>query len=213
MYNEEIKLYKCRVYLFCNYELLGINSVQIGKECGVCGFTIRKWLRNFNIRIKTKSEITSGKKNSMYGRIGEKSPTYGKHWSWSEESKEKISGKNNPNYGRTGEKHPMFGKTGKNHPNWKGDDVKNLSVNQIHIRVRKVKPKPADGKCKLCHKIADKKGRTKLELYNITKYHHLSLNPDDYQYAHKSCHKGYDNKSRKERKLRRFKENGRNSKM
>ena len=79
---------------------------------------------------------------------------------------------------------------GKNNPNWK-DDVKNLSVCQIHVRIEKVKPKPVDGKCAYCHKVEDKKGIIELELSNI-KNHNYTLNPDDYQWAHHSCQIIYD---------------------
>lgn len=82
-------------------------------------------------------------------------------------------------------------KKGKKNPKWKGDDVKNLSVRAIHTRIKKIKPKPENGKCEICHQIADEKGRTKLALSNIKK-HHYTLNPDDYQWAHHSCHSIYD---------------------
>lgn len=80
---------------------------------------------------------------------------------------------------------------GKNNPNWKGDDVKNLSVRAIHIRIVKVKPKPTDGKCDICHKVKDKYSHTKLQLSNI-KNHQYTLKPDDYQWIHISCHRKYD---------------------
>ncbi len=43
------KLYKCRGYLFCMYELLEISSKQIARECGASNSTIKLWLRRFNI--------------------------------------------------------------------------------------------------------------------------------------------------------------------
>ena len=95
-----------------------------------------------------------------------------------------------------GEKAPLFGKIGKNHPKWKGNNIKNIIC--IHNRVRNHKPLPKDGKCIICNQIADKKGRTKLILSN--KEHHYTLNPDDYQWVHMSCHSRYDIKKREEKK-------------
>ena len=159
---DKIKQYRCRGYLFCMYELLELSSIQIGKECDTNGNTILRWLRKFNIRVRTKSEAQTGDKAPMYGR--------------------------------TGVNAPMYGKTGNKHPTWKGNDVKNLTIAAIHKRLRKTKPKPTDGKCEICNKVKDKYGKTRLELSNI-KDHQYTLNPDDYQYAHRSCHNKYDAKT------------------
>ncbi len=78
-------------------------------------------------------------------------------------------------------------RTGENASNWKGDDVKNVTA--IHRRILKLKPK--NDRCDICNKVADKKGKTKLELSNI-KNHRYTLNPDDYQWVHISCHRKYD---------------------
>ena len=61
--SKNIKLYHCPAYLFCNYELLEKNSNQIAKECNIIGNTILKWLRKFNIRIRTMSESKTGNKH------------------------------------------------------------------------------------------------------------------------------------------------------
>ena len=129
----------------------------------------KKGYKQTEAHKKKSSESKTGKNNPMYGKFGEKHPSYGKHWS--EESKDKIKGKNNPK--------------------WKGNNVKNISVGQIHRRIEKIKHKPIDKKCKICHEIADKKGITKLILSNIKK-HQYTLNPEEYQYIHESCHKRYD---------------------
>lgn len=42
----------------------------------------------------------SEENNPMYGKKGKDSPTYGKTWGWSEESRRKFSGENNPMYGK-----------------------------------------------------------------------------------------------------------------
>ena len=68
---------------------------------------------------------------------------------------------------------------GEKAPKWKGNDVKNLSYNAIHKRIEKIKPKPKDGKCEICHEVIDKYGYTKLCLSNI-KDQNYTLNPDDY---------------------------------
>ena len=163
--NQKIKLYQCRGYLFCNYELLELSIPIIAKECDAVQSTIWRWLRKFNIRIRTISEATKGKNNPNYGKTGEKHQIYGKHWTWSEKSKDKIRGKNNPT--------------------WKGDNIKNINKEAIHKRIKKIKPKPEI--CDICHQITDKKSITKLELSNI-KNHQYTLNPEDYQWVHKSCH-------------------------
>lgn len=46
-------------------------------------------------------------KNSMFGKFGKKHPTFGKHWKWTEESKETLR-KNHADI------------SGEKHPNWKG---------------------------------------------------------------------------------------------
>ena len=195
--SNETKLYQCRCYLFCMYELLDKNSNQIAKECRVGATTILRWLRKFNIRIKTNIEIRIGEKNGMYGirRYGEKAPFYGKHHS--DKYKNQLSDK-------------MKGRKGGMTPSWKGDDIKNLSYNSIHRRVRTNKPLSVDGKCRICYKVVDKKGIIKLELSNITEDHRLSLNPDDYQDVHHSCHLSYDAKRRKERKSKKLKKSKEN---
>lgn len=96
---------------------------------------IPKYISGHNSRIenpmdnpvtrKKISEALSGEGNPMYGKTGEKHPTFGKHLS--EEHKEKISiantGRNLPEEHRkriseamSGEKHPMYGKKGKDNP-------------------------------------------------------------------------------------------------
>ena len=121
--------------------------------------------------LKTKkimSKKSSGDKNSMFG----------KHHT--PETKKILSDK------FSGEKSYLFGKFGRKHPSWKGD---NVSIDRLHKRVRKIKLIPDI--CDICHKKYDKYSKTKLELSNI-KNHQYTNNPDDYQYAHHSCHMKYD---------------------
>lgn len=176
------KSYKCRGYLFCMYELLELSSLKIAKECGVSGATIRNWLREFNIRIRILN-------HPLYRRVGVNAPNYGKHWFWSEESKERskerIRGKNHPNYG----------KRGAESSGWRGNDV---GIGALYYRVRKNKPKPTDSKCEQCNKIVDENGIIKLELLHIKNYRHTD-NPDDYQWVHRSCNRKYYSRKRNNR--------------
>jgi len=48
--NDKNKLYRCPVYLFCNYELLEKTMLQIAKECNVDAHTIGDWLRRMKKR-------------------------------------------------------------------------------------------------------------------------------------------------------------------
>ncbi len=143
---------------------------------------------------KKMSIAQTGKNGPMFGRTGEKHPNYGKHLS--EETKKKISeslkGKKHSEETKkkmSDAKKGKKGRIGVNASNYKGDDIKSMSA--IHKRVRKLKPLPVDGKCKICNKISDKEGITKLHLSNI-KNHQYTLNPDDYQYAHRCCHMSND---------------------
>ncbi|KKM88132.1 hypothetical protein LCGC14_1261820 [marine sediment metagenome] len=84
---------------------------------------------------------------------------------------------------------------GEKNPNWKGG----ITIYQIvHRRVRKIKLKPEV--CEICNQKADKNGKLKLELSNI-KDHQYTDNPDDYQYAHHSCHIKCDVNKKKRKRI------------
>jgi group I intron endonuclease len=71
---------------------------------------------NKHVTEETKKKISAanaGEKNPMFGKTGEKAPSYGKKCP---EQSKRVSGEKNPCYGRTGNKHPMFGKKGEKHP-------------------------------------------------------------------------------------------------
>lgn len=146
-------------------------------------------VKKFNIKRRTLSEAMKGNTNTK-GRKGKKLSEATK-----KKISDKLSGKNNPMYGMRKEKAPM----------WKGD---NVGIVAIHNWVAKYKPKPEDDKCEICGKIADKKGRTILQLSNI-KEHQKSRYFDDFQWGHSSCHRKYDAKKRKtkSKKLKKSKEN------
>ena len=100
-----------------------------------------------------------------------------------------------------------YRRTGETNPAWKGNKV---GITALHRWIGIHKPKPTDGKCQICHQVADEKGRTKLVLSNI-KNHQYTRNIDDYQYVHSICHERYDAKKRrsksKENKKSRSKKN------
>ena len=124
----------------------------------------KKGYKQTEVHKKKLSDKKKSKNNPQYGKAGVNATFYGRHHT--DKTKKMLSDKNK----------------GKNNPNWKGDDVENLSITQIHKRVRKLKPLPANGKCEKCNKVADYKGRTKLSLANI-KNHVYTLKPDDYIYT------------------------------
>ena len=49
---EEIKLYRCRGYLFCIYVLCKMSTSQIAKECKVQSYIILNQLRKFGFFIR-----------------------------------------------------------------------------------------------------------------------------------------------------------------
>jgi len=99
---------------------------------------------------------------------------------------EALSGKKNPNFGRIGKKHPMYKEN-------------NIRYSAIHNRAHKVDPKPVDGKCAMCHQVADKKDKTKLIHSNKDHSYRLPINPDEWWWIHESCHKEYDLPETKEK--------------
>lgn len=76
--SKENNLYKDKDYLFYNYITLEKPTTQIAKECNVVFSTINVWLKKFDIKMRTKSDVKKGKNH----------PLYGKHLS--EEHKKKI---------------------------------------------------------------------------------------------------------------------------
>ena len=90
---------------------------------------------------------------------------------------------------RSGVNHPMYGKFGIDHPKFNGG---NSYYYYLHFEAHIVDPKPADGICNICHQKTDKKGITKLEHSNKDHSYRLPINPDEWQWVHRSCHKVYD---------------------
>lgn len=74
---------------------------------------------------------------------------------------------------------------GSKNPNWKGDQI---GYGGLHYRIKKNKPKT--GFCDICGKKEDKYGNTTLEISNITGEYKNDI--DDFQWAHRSCHRKYD---------------------
>lgn len=53
----------CRCYLFCMYELLEKTIIETAKECKMSASMTYRKLKEFNIKIRTKSEVKTGKNN------------------------------------------------------------------------------------------------------------------------------------------------------
>ena len=81
--SEEIKLYKCRGYLFCMYRLLNIPVGQIAKENNTGNGTIYNWLIIFDM---TKRQLTKEHKRKISKN--------GKKLKHTKKTKERLSGKN-----------------------------------------------------------------------------------------------------------------------
>jgi len=62
----------------------------------------------------------------------------------------------------------------------------------MHLRAHDVDPKPIDGKCQICHQIADKKGKTRLVHANKNHIYRLPINPEEWLWIHHSCHRKFD---------------------
>ena len=73
----------------------------------------------------------------------------------------------------------------------KSKDAK-LCYSSIHNRAHKADPKPKDGICAMCGKVANKKGKTKLVHSNKDHSYRLPINPDEWWWIHQSCHVKYD---------------------
>ena len=67
-----------------------------------------------------------------------------------------------------------------------------LSISTIHNRAHKADPKPKNGICEICGKVADKNGIIKLIHSNKDHSYNLPIVPDDWQWIHYSCHKKHD---------------------
>ena len=110
------KSYKDKNWLEQKYWSEKLSTRAIAKLCDVAKTTIRRWLMEFNIKIRTHNEALGGEYCSEETRKKLSIARTGIHLS--EETKKKISkatmGKNNPNWG----------KNGKNSSAWKGGRTK-----------------------------------------------------------------------------------------
>ena len=150
----------------------------------------RDWLRKHGIQIRNISEA-----RKLLFKNGYINPFKDKHHT--PETRESIS-KTRKLLFKNGYIHPLTGNPREDmrndkHPNWKGDKA---GVIPIHGYVRSRKPKPEDGKCVLCSKMFGEKGISKLELSFINHSKEYTRNPEDYQWAHHSCHLHYDKEQR-----------------
>lgn len=173
------EIYKCPVYLWINYSLLGKSSVQIGIECGVSDKTIINWLRKFNFKIKAKgfqkkhipwNKNLSKETNKIVKRTGEK-------------ISKKLKGMKRSIGSRRKQGKSI---SGKKHHQWK-DNI--AGYHAKHDYIKKIIDKTEI--CFLCGQKYDKNGSSKLSIMNLDhKYNRNDLN--SWKYAHYSCHKTYD---------------------
>lgn len=177
------KLYRCRVYLFCLYQLLEIPANKIGENCNVTPNTIYYWLSKFDIPRRTKKEATKiamnrpeVKRNHRRAmKVALNKPEYKIKQSKimkivysNPEVREKISGKNSGSWIE----------------NW--NDLKKDSK---HIRMRKELGKIGifePDNCPNCNKPKSKK--RKFDLMNID--HQYKNNPSEWFYICTKCHTG-----------------------
>ncbi len=184
------KLYQDRDWLYNQYITLGKSASEIAEECECSKQTILSWLIKFGIERRSLNEAWKQKyKNGYINPFKDKHHTPESRKLISETRKQKFE---------NGYIHPMCGnpredmKNDKN-PNWKGDEA---GVIPIHNYIRIRKSKPEDGKCELCSKVMDEKEKTELELSFLDHIKKYTRNPEDYQYAHHSCHLHYDKEQR-----------------
>lgn len=166
--------------LMLNFEKeTNYNAIWHGK---ITGYFIH-WLFENKLKISnfsqkkiqfTEEHIRKLKENHPRGMLG-------KHHS--NKTRKIMSDK------KKGKNHPFYGKFGKEASNYKHNNVK---YSQIHGRAYRVDPKPKDGICAYCGKVTDKNSKTKLEHSNKDHSYRLPINPDDWQWVHRSCHKKYD---------------------
>ena len=164
------KLYKNKEWLedmYINKKMTMENIRHIN------GGDIPFWLKKFGIPIRTKSESFKGRIFSEETRKKISETLKGRKVS--EETRKRMS------KAKKGEKAPWFGKFGKDAPHYKGNDI---GVAQIHYKIKQIKLIP--DVCDVCHKKYDKYNSSKLFFSNIENNSHTN-NPDDYQYAHRSC--------------------------
>jgi len=215
-------LYKCPCYLYCNYILCLKPATEINKECNCDYSTIYYYLRKFKISIRSNSESKRGKLNPMYGthypnprKI--KGKINNRDWLYEEyiiknKSQTKIAEENNTSkctinrrlkdlkipikdFSDTvlsGQDHPFFGKQHKEISKKKMSlahrTEKYPKYITVHKIINEIKVKPE--KCEICGKKYDIYGSSKLQLSNISG--DLNLDPNNFQYAHCSCHRNYD---------------------
>lgn len=164
----KLKHYQNKRWLENQYTTLKKPTTKIAEEIECCRDTISKWLKLFEIPIRSISEIRKGTKHS-------------------EETKKKISVAHN------GLKHSEETKkkmsdikislnliNEKNH-NWKGDDV---GYSALHQWLKRNKPKSKV--CEICG------GKKKLDL--ASKTHEYTRNFDEYQWLCRSCHSIQDSR-------------------
>lgn len=191
----ETKLYKCRGYLFCLYELCKMTLHEIAKELEVSHGTIYKWLKRFDISIRSISEAQKGREHSEKTKLkisktkkGKNNPMWGKHHT--EESKRKISEGNrnkhrNGKWGRIVSEETKNKMRGNKNPAWK-ENWDELSFSRKHYRIQKMLEKEGIFRPDTCSICGKKKGKRNLDLMNIN--HIYKKNTLLYYYMCNDCH-------------------------
>jgi len=162
-----MKEYRNKKWLYFHYIELKQSTKEIGDICNCRDFIIGRWLKRFNILVRSKSEATKlamnkpeiKKKFLEANRAFHKNPEYRKKMSEN----------------RKGEKNP----------NWKGD---NVSISALHSWIKDHKPKP--NFCEICNKKTDK-----LDCANISGEYKRDIN--DFQWICRKCHMKNDGRLEK----------------
>ena len=152
---------------------------------------VSKALKGSKMPEETKDKISKSKKGKPLSKKHRKGISEGlRGHKVSNETRKKIS--NSKKGKRFSEEHVISlrkaqkGKRqGSKNPNWKENDI---GYAGLHYRIKTLKNKAE--KCEICGEETDKYGNRELELSNISGNYRNDVN--DFQWAHRSCHRLYD---------------------
>lgn len=203
----ETKLYKCRGYLFCLYELCKMSCKEINEMCGVSHWTIWFWLRKFN--IKREKPLYKDKKwlyqkyielkmsTCKIGRECEVSGATIRNWlrkfnipRRSISEAQKIT-QNRSNV-KAKKSKSMMGKNknkykGENSSRWK--EWNEISKNTKHHRMKKILSEMGIIEPEYCPD-CNEKPETEREMHLMNIDHKYRNKPHEWFYICEKCHKG-----------------------